>query len=313
MDVLKPRRLRKGEVIGLVCPASAPASRERIEGGVRYLEGLGYRVEMGAHVDARHGDFAGTDAQRLSDLNAMLRDPRVRAVFAVRGGYGCGRLLAGVDYAAVRRDPKIVVGYSDLTALQLALFRRTGLVTFSGPMPGVEFWQCPDPFTEAHFWRQLTSIRPVGLLPQPPGCAVRIRRSGRGEGRLMGGCLSILMTALGTPYLPRLDGAVLVLEDIHEEPYRIDRMLVQLRHAGVLSRLAGLVLGQFTDCGPRDPGRPDLPLAAVLDEVLGDVACPAIEDFGYGHVPVKVTLPLGLHARLDAGRGRLTVLESAVV
>ena len=151
MKILKPARLRRGDVIGLISPASAPLPAEKIEKGVRYLERLGYRVKPGEHVAAQRGYFAGTDAQRLSDLNTMLNDPQVRAIFAIRGGYGSPRLLPFVDYRAVRRQPKIFAGFSDLTALQLALFRRAGLVTFSGPLPGVEFWQKPDPYTEEHF------------------------------------------------------------------------------------------------------------------------------------------------------------------
>src|SRR5439155_16281465 len=167
MTLLKPPRLRRGDVIGLVSPAGAPSSAEKIERGGRYLERLGYRVKLGPHVSARHGYFAGTDAQRLSDLNGMLNDPQVKAIFAVRGGYGSPRLLPFVDYRAARRQPTILVGFSDITALHLALYRRAGLVTFSGPLPGVEFWRRPDPYTEEHFWRLLTSTRPVGLMPGP--------------------------------------------------------------------------------------------------------------------------------------------------
>src|SRR5881394_4667621 len=186
MTIVKPPRLRRGEVIGLISPASTPWPAEKIEKGARYLEGLGYRVKLGEHVAARHGYFAGTDAERLNDLNAMLNDPQVNAVFAVRGGYGSPRLLPFVDYQAVRRQPKIIVGFSDITALQLALFRRTGLVTFSGPLPGVEFWRKPDPYTEEHFWRLLTSSRRVGPLPNPAGQPLRRRISGRARGRLLG-------------------------------------------------------------------------------------------------------------------------------
>jgi muramoyltetrapeptide carboxypeptidase len=147
-NILRPRALRRGDVVGLVAPAGALWRPERVESCVRYLEGQGYRVEVGTHALGHDGAFSGTDEDRLSDLNGMLRDPRVRAIMALRGGYGTPRLLDRIDYSAVRRDPKIVVGYSDITALQLALFRRTGLVSFSGPLGAVEFASTPDPETE---------------------------------------------------------------------------------------------------------------------------------------------------------------------
>jgi len=312
MTILKPPRLRRGDVIGLISPASPPLPAEKIEKGARYLEGLGYRVKLGEHVAAQHGYFAGTDQERLSDLNAMLNDAQVKAIFAVRGGYGSSRLLPFVDYQAVRRRPKIIVGFSDITALQLALFRRTGLVTFSGPLPGVEFWQKPDHYTEEHFWRLLTSKRRVGPLHNPnrePLCA---RIGGRAHGRLLGGNLSLVVSNLGTRFSPDYDGAILVLEDVHEELHRIDRMFTQLRNAGVLDLVRGLVLGLFTHCRPSDPAKPHLELAEIFDEVLSWVKAPTIEGIQYGHVARKLTLPFGLHARIDANRGTLSVLESSV-
>jgi muramoyltetrapeptide carboxypeptidase len=312
MTILKPPRLRRGDVIGLISPASTPLPAEKIEKGARYLEGLGYRIKLGEHVAAQHGYFAGTDAERLSDLNAMLNDPRVKAIFAVRGGYGSPRLLPFVDYQAVRRQPKIIVGFSDITALQLALFRRTGLVTFSGPLPGVEFWQKPDPYTEENFWRLLTSRRRVGPLHNPNRERLRARIRGRGQGRLLGGNLSLLVSNLGTPFSPDYDGAILVLEDVHEELHRIDRLFTQLRNAGVLDQISGLVLGLFTRCQPSDPAKPHLKLAEIFNEVLTWVTAPSVEGFQYGHVARKLTLPFGLEARLDADRGILTVPESAV-
>jgi muramoyltetrapeptide carboxypeptidase len=312
MKILKPPRLRRGDAIGLISPASTPLPPEKIEKGARYLEGLGYRVKLGQYVAAQHGYFAGTDAERLSDLNAMLNDPQVKAIFAVRGGYGSPRLLPFVDYRAARRQPKIVVGFSDITALQLALFKRTGLVTFSGPLPGVEFWRKPDPYTEEHFWRLLTSSRRVGPLPNPSNQPLRPRIPGRAEGRLLGGNLSLLVSNLGTPFSPDYRGALLVLEDVGENFHRIDRMFTQLRNAGILNQLKGLVLGQFTNCEASDPAKPHLKLNEIIDEVLSWLNVPVVEGFQYGHVARKLTLPIGLRARLDAGRGTMTVLEPAV-
>jgi len=234
MNIVKPPRLRRGDVIGLIAPASPLKNAGRIEASVRYLERLGYRIQLGRHVTERHGYLAGTDAQRAADLNAMLGDPQVRAVFALRGGYGTPRLLPWVDYRAVRRQPKILVGYSDLTALQLALFRRTGLVTFSGPMLGADLRPSLDPYTEEHFWRLLTSRRTAGALSNPRNRPLIVRRPGRAEGRLLGGNLSLLVSSLGTSFSPDYRDALLVLEDVDEHLHRLDRMFTQLRNAGVL-------------------------------------------------------------------------------
>lgn len=312
MTILKPPRLRRGDVIGLISPASTPLPPEKIEKGARYLEGLGYRVKLGRHVAAQHGYFAGADKQRLADLNAMLNDAQVKAIFAIRGGYGSPRLLPFVDYRAARRSPKIIVGFSDLTALQLALYRRTSLVTFSGPLPGVEFWRKPDPYTEEHFWRLLTSSRRIGPLPNPDSEPLRTRILGCAEGRLLGGNLSLLVSNLGTRFSPDYRDSILVLEEVQEDFHRVDRMFTQLRNAGILEQINGLVLGQFTRCKPNDPTKPHLKLPEIFDEVLSWVTAPTVEGFQHGHVPRKLTLPIGLCARLDANRGTLTVLESAV-
>lgn len=310
-SILQPPRLRRGAVIGLIAPASPPVPA-KVEAGVRYLEGLGYRVKLGAQVGRHHGCFAGTDAERLADLNGMLRDPQVDAIFALRGGYGCQRLLPHVDYAAARRSPKIIAGYSDLTALQLALLRKAGLVTFSAPMPAVEFAAGVDPFTEEDFWAALTSRAARRTLPMPTDPAPRILRPGVAEGRLIGGCLSLLASSLATPYLPPLKGALLFLEDVHEEPHRLDRMFIQLRNAGVIHRLAGLLLGQFTDQGPHPSTLAHLPWSEMLGEVLAELRGPGLDGLPYGHIPRRWTVPLGIRARLDASRKRLTLLEPAV-
>jgi muramoyltetrapeptide carboxypeptidase len=312
MRTVKPPRLRPGDVIGLIAPAGPVLNAERVETGVRYLEGLGYRVRLGEHARAQRGYLAGTDAQRVADLNAMLNDPQVKAIFALRGGYGSPRLLPDVDYEAARRQPKIFVGHSDVTALQLALHRRTGLVTFSGPMVVPDFGAAPDPFTEENFWRLLTSSARVGLLPSPPGEPAVPRRGGRAEGRLLGGNLSLLLSGLGTPFSPTFRDALLVVEDVNEHLHRVDRMFTQLRNAGILSQIRGLVLGRFTRCHPHAPGEPHLTLEEIFGDASAWVPGPVLEGFPYGHVAQKLTLPLGLRARVDADRGTVEVLEGAV-
>lgn len=308
--LLRPPVLRPGDTIGLFCPAGAPVPVERIDLGRAALESRGFRVRIAPNARARHGTFAGTDGERSSDLNGLLQDPEIRMLMAVRGGYGCGRLLETVDLAAVRRDPKWLVGYSDVTALQMGLLATAGLVSVSGPMAGVEYRGTPDRFTDAHFWALVTG-RDAGLvLDNPPDVPLKVLRGGVAEGPVLGGCFSIVMSLFGTRWLPPLDGAILVLEDVHESLHRLDRMLVQLRLAGVLDRISGLVLGQFTDCGPAEPGKPHLVLDEILKEVLADLRVPCVTGFEYGHEPRKRSLPWGVRARLDADAGTFRLLES---
>ncbi len=310
--IIKPPRLRKGDVIGVVAPSSPVPVAARVQSGVRYLEGLGYRVKVGKHVACREGYLAGSDEERLEDLNGMLRDPAVRAVFALRGGYGASRLLPGVDYEALRSRPKILVGYSDFTALQLAVLRKVGLVTFSGPMVAVEFGEVPDPLTEERFWRMITSCRrpaPVEAEVQSPEGA---RGSGVITGRLVGGNLSLVTAALGTPFAPDYRETILFLEEVGEALHRVDRMLTHLRNAGVLGHIAGLVLGEFADCRPLRAGEPHLNLRQIIAQVTQWSCVPVLSSFPYGHVRRKATLPLGVTARLDASAGSLAFLESGV-
>ena len=312
MKTLKPPRLRRGDLIGIISPASAPSAQEKIDKGVQYLERLGYRVKIGRHVMAQHGYLAGTDEQRAEDLNDMLRDPHVMAIFAVRGGYGTPRLLHLVDYKAVRRNPKILVGYSDLTALQLALYSKTGLVTFSGPMVGVEMWDSIDPFTEEHFWRVVTSSSRIGNLQNPDGESLVTHNRAKATGTLIGGNFSLLISLMGTSYLPRLREAILVLEDVDEAPHRVDRMFTQLHHAGITQSISGLILGKFTDCVPSDPTKPHLTIEQVIEDALRRITCPVLANLQYGHIPKKLTLPFGVQALLDSRNGVLKILEGAV-
>lgn len=311
-SILKPPRLRKGDLIALISPASAPNSPEKIEKGVRYFESLGYRVVVGRNAGNVHGYLAGTDRERAADLNTMLHDPKVRAIIAVRGGYGTPRLLSLVDYRVVKHDPKIIVGYSDVTALQLALFRKTGLVAFSGPMAGVEMWENIDPYTEENFWRVVTSPTRIGLLANPPEESTQTLRPGKATARLLGGNLSLLVSLLGTPYGPNFRRTLLLLEEVDEAPHRVDRMLAQLANAGIFGKIKGLLFGRFTDCVPKDPSQPHFTTEEVLRQYAEMLRVPVLANVQYGHIPKKLTIPIGLKTRLEAGKGTLEVLENAV-
>lgn len=303
-SVLKPPRLQPGARIAVIAPAG-PVTGERLtrlERGIDYLRRRGFQVIEGRSLRRQTGYTAGSDDERLADLNNMLHNAQVDAIFCARGGYGLSRILDKIDYRAVRRRPKILVGYSDVTALQMALFRRTGLVTFAGPMAAADLGTQMPETTESSLWQMLT-----GAVAHPVVDELKIVAPGIAEGRLLGGCLSVLVTLLGTRFMPNLDGAVLVAEDIGEPLYKIDRYFCQLKNAGLLRRLKGVILGQFT--GLKDsPG--DLH-AVVAGFFQGDV--PIVAGLPFGHEPLKMTIPYGVRVRLDADAGALHFLEAGVL
>jgi muramoyltetrapeptide carboxypeptidase len=310
--LLKPPRLRPGDLIGIVAPAS-PMKHDKLDQGIRYLENLGYKVKLGKFVFHEHGYLAGRDRERAADLNKMFRDRRVKAVFCIRGGYGTPRLLPLLDFQAIRANPKIFVGYSDITAIQLAMLRHAGLVTFSGPMVAAEMAKGIEPFTEENFWRILTHPEPVGDLIRPAAGRYEMISSGRATGPLVGGCLSLVACLIGSPHFPNMNGSIFCVEEIGEAPYRIDRMLTQLREAGVLKNIGGFVLGQMTDCVPTD-NEPSQTLDDLMRDFIKPLKIPALAGLDYGHVHVKYTLPIGVRAELIA-RGeqpKLRIVEAAV-
>jgi len=309
---MKPPRLRKGDLIGLIAPASTPSSEEKILKGALYLEQLGYRIKAGKHIRTVYGYLAGSDNERAADFNEMVQDKNVKAIFAIRGGYGTPRLLRLIDYRALKAHPKIIVGYSDLTALQLAIFRKIGLVSFSGPMTGTDMWRDFDPYTEEHFWRILTSNKKIGALDNPADNPLTILRHGKAHGRFVGGNLSLLACLMGTPFQPFMKDSILVLEDVEESPYRVDRLLSQLLNAGILHKLEALVFGKFTDCVPSNPNDPSLTVEQVQEEFAQKIDCPVVMNFQYGHIPRKLTVPLGLKAKIDTKRGKIEILENGV-
>lgn len=305
---VRPPHLQPGDTIAVVAPASAPLDTSRLEAGLTRLRDRGYRVEVARSAFTPHGYLSGTDRERLDEFNGFLRHPDVRALLCVRGGYGTLRLLPGLDYEAARRHPKLVVGYSDITALHLALYHRAGLTGLSGPMVAVE-WGDLDDLSEALFWELATGGTPRPMQG-PRGELLTPVRPGTAEGVLLGGNLTLLCRLIGTPYLPSLDGALLFLEEVGEEPYRIDGMLAHLKLSGILDRLGGLILGGFTEWEP-DHDRPTLSLDAVLDDYLRDLPIPVARGLVYGHFPVKNTMPVGVRARLSVSSGTSQSAEPA--
>lgn len=292
-SLLIPPRLHPGATIGVVAPSSPALPPERIADGVRWLESRGYSVVTGMHLHEADGYLAGADAGRAADLMQMFVRSDIDAIMCTRGGYGAMRILPLLDFATIRRHPKIFMGFSDITALSLALHAHAGLITFAGPMVAAEMAGPPLERTEVVMWDVLTG-RATRLSARADGARTLV--PGRAEGTLLGGNLALACALVGTPHEPSWDGAILLLEDVGEPVYRIDRMLCQLKLAGVLERIAGAVLGRFTAITPADPDRD---LATVLDEYFRPLGVPVLMEFPFGHTPDKLTLPLGARVVLD--------------
>ncbi|MBU0473323.1 MAG: LD-carboxypeptidase [Bacteroidetes bacterium] len=315
MKLVKPKKLLKGDVIGIISPASSTKDNTRIEKGVKYLEKLGYRVEVGKNVGKTHGYLAGTDEERLDDLHSMFENKNVKAIINVRGGYGSGKLLDKIDYSLIKKNPKIFVGYSDITALQMAFLKKTGLVTFAGPMLAVDFWKDEvNAFTEENFWNMITSTKKIGKLQNPDNENFYTLTKGRGEGNLIGGNLALFSSLLGTPYLPDFKNSVLMFEEIGEEPYRIDRMFYQIKFASNnFKDVEGVIIGRFVDCYIKDKESPSLTLNDVISDYFEQLKIPIIYNVKHGHIEQNLTIPWGLKVKLNASRNFIEIAESAVI
>ncbi len=300
MKPLLPPPLQPGDRIGIAAPGG-PIREEAFHRGLVYLESRGFRPVLGKNLHRRQAYLAGSDRERLEDFAAFLGDETMAGIWCARGGYGSARIVGGLDLEALRRHPKALIGYSDITVLHSAVYRKTRLATWHGPL--VPELGDPELFDEAFLWKALTGD--VGDLSWPLPAST-VHRSGVGEGPLVGGCLSLLVGLIGTPYESPMDGSVLFWEEVHEEPYRIDRMLGQLRLSGRLRKLRGMVVGRLIDCAAKDPGN-DMPLRDILETHLAGTDFPVVVDFPAGHCTGKTTLPLGRSVRLDTGSLRLAV------
>lgn len=312
MTPVKPQRLKPKDIIGIISPASSPDEFLRVEKGVKYLESLGYRVKVGKNVGKNHGYLAGTDEERVEDLHSMFKDKNVKAVFTVRGGYGAFRLLDKIDYRIIKSNPKIFVGYSEITSLQMAFFEKTGLVTFAGPMVGVDFYDEVSPYTTENFWAMITSNKKIGKLTFPEDQKLPSLNKGNASGRIVGGNLAVFAALLGTEYFPNLTGKILMIEDIGELPYRIDRILNQLRLAGAFKKIKGIILGRFVDCNEHDPAKKTLSLGEVIQHYVGAVKVPSVYTFPHGHIKDFLTVPFGIKVNLNATKGTIEFAEAAV-
>jgi len=333
----RPERLRKGDTVAVFSPSSSVPSffPERLDRAERELERLGFRVRRGAHVTDRTGYTAGFAEQRAQELNDAFADPQVSAILCSIGGNNSNQLLDQIDYDTIRRNPKVLLGYSDSTALVVAVWQMTGLVTFHGPGVLPEFGEFPGvmPYTERSFLETICEARSPRKLsppdswtdeyaewadpenwtrtrPQTPNAGWRGVRSGVGEGHLVGGNLETLLKLAGTPFWPDLDGAILFWEEARQTVAQVDAHVTQLRQMGVFSQIAGMVIGRPYHCD----ASVDIEFAEVVDEKLSSVAFPVLADVDLGHTDPMLTLPIGIRTRLvvDDGAYELTVLDPAV-
>lgn len=308
----KPPFLNPGDTVAVISPASALEAEDQLERAGWWIKGMGLVPKFGAHADDRYGYLAGTDAARAKDFNAAFADPEVRAVFAVRGGWGAARILQLIDWSAVRANPKLLIGFSDVTALHLAFAAQAGYATIHGGNASSSWPRVS--------WDSLWQLAFAGGTPVLGGPAVEVEagRAGRtitggtARGRLLGGNLTIVSTLMGTPWLPDFSDAILFLEDIDEAEYRIDRMLQQMKLAGVFDRVAGVVFGQCTSCATSSANYEGFTLDQVIDQYLRPLGVPAFSGANIGHVYGQLCLPSGARVEIDAGARTIRLLEAIV-
>lgn len=313
--VIKPKKLSTGDTVGIVVPATAAMQADEIYFAKDQMEALGFKVELGKHVFDKWGYFGGHDRDRAEDINQMFASDKVDGIVCFTGGWGSPRVLPYLDYDLIAKHPKVIIGYSDVTALINPIHQRTGLVTFHGPVGESTF----DPYTLENFRRVVMTAQPAGLL-QPPSkkpndLVDRVNRiikirPGKASGRLVGGNLTMVTTLMGTPYEIDTTGAIFFLEDIHEELYRIDRMLTQLAEGGKFDSAAGVIFGRCTDCKYSGP---TFSLEEILQDRFGLLRIPVISGLAFGHIESKLTMPVGVMATLDGDNGTVTIDEAAVV
>jgi muramoyltetrapeptide carboxypeptidase len=316
LALLKPPVLHRGDLVGLVAPASPVFEPSDIKEAGKALEKLGFRVKPGRHLADKWGYLAGKDQDRAQDVMDMFLDPDVRAIVALRGGYGTPRLLGHLDYGAIRRNAKILIGYSDITSLLLAIHKMAGIVTFHGAVALSTF----NDYSTDYFSRTLTQDAPVGWIQEPPASnptlLPRELKSGTVRGRLVGGNMTLVCSGLGTPYEIDTRDSVLFLEEVGEEPYAIDRMLTQLAQAGKFASCKAVLLDRCAKCQPAEY-KPafynTLSVEEIIIDRLGELGVPVLYGLSIGHVADKPVLPLGIEVEVDLEKKRFQLLESAVV
>jgi muramoyltetrapeptide carboxypeptidase len=316
--LLKPERLNFGDTVGIIAPASAPSDPKAIDRAAVALEKFGFQPRLGKNVRARHGFLAGGDRARAADVMQMFAEKKVKAIICLRGGYGAARILNRLDYGVIRRNPKIFAGYSDITSLHFAFTKKVNLISFHAPMLNGELADPKIPeFARRSFFRTVMEAKPAGSFCDGyTEKTISILRGGVAEGRLIGGNLSVLCAAIGTPFEPSFKGKILFFEDVSEKPFRLDRMLTQLLNAGILRQAAGVAIGvnrQCDDGHASKTGEYRQSGADVIAERLSSLRVPVVTGLPFGHVDLNATLPVGAKARLDGDNGDLIITEAAVI
>jgi muramoyltetrapeptide carboxypeptidase len=310
---VKPPRLQPGATLGICAPASPIFGRGEISRGLATLHRLGFRTKLGPHARGRHGYLAGADRDRAADLQGLFEDPEVDGIMCLRGGYGSVRILEHLDFGRIARHPKVFVGFSDITQLHLALRRRCDLVTFYGPMVISLSRPQPSEYTIKVLLKAITGEEPIGAIPPNPDDPwLETLVPGQAEGEIVGGCLSLIADAIGTPEEIDTRDKIVFLEDVGEEPHRLDAHFNQLLRAGKLRDAAGIVVSELSDCAPRQhkPSFPsNLSADEVLEELLIPLGKPCLYGLPLGHGTHLATVPLGVLARLDADAQMFEVLE----
>ncbi|TFD99826.1 S66 peptidase family protein [Jeotgalibacillus salarius] len=302
--MILPKALKSGDTVGFIAPASPP-DLKNMERSLAFFTSLGLKVKEGKHLRNVNGYLAGTDEERVEDLHAMFSDPEVKAVICAGGGYGTGRIADKIDYDLIRNHPKIFWGYSDITYLHTAIRQETGLVTFHGPMPASDVGK--DEFHELSGKMFAQLFEPRELHYSEAISELSVIAEGAATGELTGGNLTLLMSTLNTKHEIDMKDKILLIEEVGEEPYRIDAMLSQLRSAGKLHEVNGIVAGDFKHAEPTN-GKPSLSLEEVLQHYLGDLGIPVVSGFKIGHCEPHFSVPLGVNAKLSAGEKTLTLL-----
>ena len=298
---LRGHALKPGDCIGLLAPSSYTSSNDYAP-VVELLRSHGYRVKLAPSATAMYEHFAGTDRKRAEDINNFFRDSTVKAILCIRGGYGAARILDKLDYKMIAKHPKPLIGFSDITALHIALGEKAGLATIHGPM-AVSFTteRFDSPYSRENFFSGLTSVLPLGEIPMPEGRKLETVIAGNAEGVIMGGNLTVIASLVGTPYELDGTGALLLIEEIGEKPYRIDRMMNQLYQSGLLGRVNGIIYGDFIGCDDNDPdGLSDVSVDGILTYYARLSRKPAIKGMPSGHGNYNIFLPMGVHAKMKA-------------
>ncbi len=311
MKTIKPKALKPGDLIAVTAPAGPPEP-QALEQGLSFLQSLGFRIERGRTLSMRDGYLAGPDEIRVRELNRLISREDIRAIFFARGGYGSVRILDKIGYESLEAHPKILLGYSDLTMIAAAVRRKTGLVFFYGPVV-TEMQQDFPEYSRETLFHLLTSGEPVQATPLPENhdLNINIVKHGKAEGVLEGGCLTLVQNLIGTDFLPDMQDKILFLEEIKEDPYRIDRMLMHLKNAGIFNRVAGVVIGYMKDCIPKD-SEPSLSLKRIYTDVFKDFHGPVLAGLPFGHDKPALTLPMGTNVVLTGEPPYLFFTEAAV-